>query len=114
MDLRKAFSLDPLRYPLHLVREVVSYLHSHLQRYVLMVDPSVAYADYSPFRNGVKDGVFLTNSDGSIYKGVTWPGVSVFPDWFAPKVQEYWNSLFSSFFDKDKGIDIDALWIDMN
>lgn len=114
MDLRKVFTLDPLRYPLHLVREVVSYLHSHDQHYIVMVDPAVAYADYPPFEKGVQDGVFLTDANGSVYQGVVWPGVTAFPDWFALKTQEYWNDQFSSFFDPDNGVDIDALWIDMN
>jgi alpha-glucosidase len=43
-----------------------------------------------------------------------WPGVAVFPDWFHSNTQQYWNSEFSSFFNADTGVDIDALWIDMN
>lgn len=49
--------------------------------------------------------------NGSIFQGVVWPGVTAFPDWFHPKTQEYWNNEFLSFFDKDTGVDIDALWI---
>lgn len=52
--------------------------------------------------------------NGSIYQGVVWPGVTAFPDWFHPKIQEYWNDEFLSFFDAETGVDIDALWIDMN
>ena len=114
MDLRKVFTLDPLRYPLHLVRDVVSYLHRHNQHYILMVDPAVAYTDYPPFEEGVQDSIFLTNSNGSVYQGVVWPGITAFPDWFAPKLQEYWNNQFSKFFSAENGVDIDALWIDMN
>lgn len=108
------FTLDPLRYPLELVREVVSYLHSHEQHYIVMVDPAVAYDNYAAFNDGVQDGVFLNNANGSVYQGVVWPGVVAFPDWFAPKTQDYWNGQFATFFDADKGVDIDALWIDMN
>ncbi|KAH8690012.1 putative alpha-glucosidase [Talaromyces proteolyticus] len=114
MDLRKVFTLDPLRYPLHLVREVVSYLHDHNQHYIVMVDPAVSYSDYPAFNDGVKDDAFLTTSNGSVYQGVVWPGIAAFPDWFAPKTQDYWNGQFSSFFSADTGVDIDALWIDMN
>ncbi|KAJ5715258.1 alpha-glucosidase, partial [Penicillium malachiteum] len=113
MNLRKVFTLDPIRYPLDLVREVVTYLHSHNQHYIVMVDPAVAYADYPPFTDGVQDGAFLTQN-GSVYQGVVWPGVTAFPDWFAPQTQSYWNNQFSTFFDADTGVDIDALWIDMN
>ena len=58
--------------------------------------------------------VFLKNSDGSLYKGKVWPGDTVFPDWFHENTQSYWNNEFVSFFDPSTGVDIDALWIDMN
>jgi len=112
MYLRRVFSLDPDRYPLHLVRELVDTLHANNQHYIVMVDPAVAYQDYPPFNNG-KDS-FLKTENGSIYKGVVWPGVTAFPDWFNPSTQPYWNGEFSSFFSADDGVDIDALWIDMN
>jgi alpha-glucosidase len=40
--------------------------------------------------------------------------VTAFPDWFHPDTQEYWNDEFGSFFNPDTGLDISALWIDMN
>lgn len=40
--------------------------------------------------------------------------MTAFPDWFAPGTQEYWNYEFDTFFSAKSGIDIDALWIDMN
>ena len=46
--------------------------------------------------------------------GVVWPGITAFPDWFNPATQGYWNGEFSSFFSPTDGVDIDALWIDMN
>ena len=49
-----------------------------------------------------------------ISTGAVWPGVTVYPDWFNPATQDYWNNEFSTFFSKDNGIDIDGLWIDMN
>jgi alpha-glucosidase len=40
--------------------------------------------------------------------------VTAYPDWFHNKTQAYWNSQFGSFFNESTGVDIDALWIDMN
>lgn len=114
MYLRQVFSLDPLRYNKTLVRELVNYLHSHQQEYVVMVDPAVAYKDYSPFNAGAKAGAFLKNSNGSVYQGVVWPGLAAFPDWFDAKTQDYWTQQFAEFFDAKSGVDIDQLWIDMN
>lgn len=114
MYLRRVFSLDPDRFPLNLMRELVSTLHAREQHYIVMVDPAVAYQDYPPFNDAVQQNAFLKTSNGSVYKGVVWPGVTAFPDWFASSTQDYWTSQFASFFSADSGVDIDALWIDMN
>ncbi|KAK2600207.1 hypothetical protein QQS21_005081 [Conoideocrella luteorostrata] len=114
MDRRRVFSVDPERYPLHKMRELVSHLHDHDQHYVVMVDPAVAYQDYEPLHKGIEDDIFLKRSNGSVWIGVVWPGVTVFPDWFSKNIEKYWNGMFNSFFNKDTGVDIDALWIDMN
>lgn len=114
MHLRWVFTLDEYRFPLALMRELVSTLHARDQHYVVMVDPAVAYENYDAFNNGAAADAFMVSANGSIYKGVVWPGVTAFPDWFHPNTQDYWNSEFLSFFDADSGVDIDALWIDMN
>jgi alpha-glucosidase len=36
------FTLDPERFPLEKMRELVTYLHNHNQRYIVMVDPAVS------------------------------------------------------------------------
>jgi alpha-glucosidase len=45
---------------------------------------------------------------------VVWPGPVVFPDWFNPSVQSFWNEEFKIFFNPQTGFDIDGVWIDMN
>ena len=70
MDARKVFTLDPLRFPLEKVRELVDYLHAHDQHYIVMVDPATAYQDYDAFNKGVEQGIFMKTSNGSIYKGI--------------------------------------------
>ncbi len=97
-----------------MMRQLVDQLHAADQHYVVMVDPAVAYQDYPPFNRGVEDDVFLLRENGSVWKGVVWPGVTAFPDWFAPNVSNYWNNEFAEFFSPEAGVDIDALWIDMN
>lgn len=113
MYLRRVFTLDPARFPLKLMRELVSTLHSRQQHYIVMVDPAVAYQDYPAFNDGKDDGIFMMK-EGEIYKGVVWPGVTAFPDWFHPETQNYWTGEFAEFFNASEGVDIDALWIDMN
>ncbi|GAB1217898.1 hypothetical protein ATERTT37_007141 [Aspergillus terreus] len=114
MNARKVFTLDPERFPLPKMRELVDYLHKHDQKYIVMVDPAVSAVDNEAYEHGVDQGIFLQQQNGSLYKGAVWPGVTVYPDWFHPDIQEYWNSEFSAFFSADDGVDIDGLWIDMN
>ena len=42
MDARRVFTLDPERFPLEKMRELVNYLHRHHQHYIVMVDPAVS------------------------------------------------------------------------
>lgn len=115
MDGRATFTLDEERFPLEQVRQLVDYLHDNDQHYIMMVNPSAAYRDGSEtIARGIDDNVYLKNDNGSVYLGVVWPGVTVFPDWFAENATHYWNREFDLYFDKETGVDIDGIWIDMN
>ncbi|KAI1303421.1 glycoside hydrolase family 31 protein [Xylaria venustula] len=115
MYRRRTFSLDPERFPLQTMRDLVDYLHSHDQHYVMMVDPDIAYQDFpGSLQRGIEDNVFLLRANGSVWKGVVWPGVVAFPDWFSENITKFWNNEIGTFFNKDTGVDIDALWIDLN
>lgn len=115
MDRRRVFTVDPDRFPISKMRAINGYLHARNQKEIVMVDPGVAYVkDYATFNRGAADDVWLKRSNGSYWLGVVWPGVVVYPDWFAANIQKYWNNEFSSFFSPDSGVDIDGLWIDMN
>ena len=120
MYLRRVFTLDPDRFNIEKERDLVSYLHERQQHYIVMVDPAVAWQPnaseigHETYQSGVDAGVFLQRDNGTEYRGVVWPGVTVFPDWFKPATQDYWDNQFMQFFDADEGVDIDALWIDMN
>ncbi|KIJ56461.1 glycoside hydrolase family 31 protein [Sphaerobolus stellatus SS14] len=117
MDRRRTFTNDPEYFPTERLREIISYLHSHSQHYIMMVDPAVAYLEnqsYGPFDRGLEADIFLKNPNGTIYKGLVWPGVTAFPDWFNPKIQDFWTGEFQRFFDPGTGFDIDGVWLDMN
>ncbi|KAI8974202.1 alpha-glucosidase [Trametes punicea] len=118
MYKRRIFTVDSDYFPLDRMREIVDYLHSHDQHYVLMTDPAVAYLPgegYGPFDRGTAADVWLkAANDSSPFLGAVWPGVTVFPDWFNSKTQDYWTNEFKMFYNPDTGIDIDGAWIDMN
>lgn len=112
---RYIMTTDPDRFPIPRVRDIVNYLHEHDQHYIVMVDPAVAYQEqkydqleYTTFTTARDEGLFVYKN-GSIFRGVVWPGVTAFPDWFHPDTQEYWDNEFLNFFDADTGVDIDAL-----
>ncbi|KAI4598086.1 hypothetical protein KJ359_003895 [Pestalotiopsis sp. 9143b] len=115
MYRRRVFSLDPDRFPLTMMRELVDHLHANDQHYIVMVDPAVAYQDFpGTLQRGIDDNVFLLRENGSVWKGVVWPGVTAFPDWFSVNVTSFWNGEFADFFSPETGVDISGLWIDMN
>ncbi|KAL4994315.1 Alpha/beta-glucosidase agdC [Aspergillus recurvatus] len=114
MDRRKVFTLDQERFPLNTVRALVHYLHQRDQHYIVMVDPAVAHYENGAFTRGLERDVFMRRPDGSLYEGAVWPGATVFPDWYHPNTSDYWINEFALFFDAETGVDIDALWIDMN
>jgi alpha-glucosidase len=114
MYSRWIFTLDPDRFPLTKMREIVDLLHERDQKYIMMIDPAVAYQPYAAFQRGVDMNIFLKEANGSIAKGVVWPGVTAFPDWFHPNTSAYWSGEFESFFSPETGVDIDGSWIDMN
>ncbi|SRR6266536_5407 len=95
------------------MQAINDYLHKHNQKQIVMVDPAVAYTQYPPYERGAQDDIWLKRDNGSYWLGVVWPGVTVFPDWFNTKIQDYWNNEFNIFFAPD-GVNIDGLWIDMN
>jgi alpha-glucosidase len=113
MDKFKVFTLGET-FKLEDMRAFIDKLHANDQHYIVMVDPAVAAQNYSAYNNGLDADIFLKNADGSVYTGEVWPGVTAFPDWFHSNVQSYWDNEFAKFFDAETGIDIDALWIDMN
>ncbi|KEY74941.1 hypothetical protein S7711_01290 [Stachybotrys chartarum IBT 7711] len=115
MERRRVFTLDPERYPINLVNDLVDTIHARDQHYIVMVDPAVYYSMPNPALDaGLRYDAFIKDLNGSVYAGVVWPGPSYFPDWFHPNTQEYWTEQFVEFFDGTNGPDIDALWIDMN
>ncbi|KAF2465606.1 alpha-glucosidase precursor [Lindgomyces ingoldianus] len=115
MNLRQDFTLDPERFPLQKMRELVATLHSRDQRYVLIQDPGIhANMSYATYARGLDRDVFLKNADGSPYLGVQWPGVVAWPDWFAPNTKSWWTDEIMRIFNPETGVDIDGIWVDMN
>ncbi|KAF8267580.1 alpha-glucosidase [Lactarius quietus] len=113
----RIFTMDPQYFPPDRMREIIDYLHKYNQRYIMMTDPAIGYLPgqgYGTYDRGTELDVWLKAANGSSSLGVVWPGVTVYPDWFHPKVGQFWTGEFESFYDPEAGFDIDGAWIDMN
>lgn len=115
MDVRQDFTTDPENFAVPMMRELVSTLHQRDQRYIVILDPGIhAVDELTSYRNGNEKNVFLKGADGSNILGRQWPGAVAWPDWFAPNTQQWWTDEIANTFNKDTGVDIDGIWVDMN
>jgi alpha-glucosidase len=75
MDQFKDFTLDPKNFPEKDMQAFVHDLHKKDQHYVLILDPAIKVEQgYEPYEEGVRDGLFIKNPDGSVFVGKVWPG----------------------------------------
>ncbi|XP_041362596.1 lysosomal alpha-glucosidase-like [Gigantopelta aegis] len=95
--------------------DIVRDLHSHDQKYVIIVDPGISNTQtpgsYPPYDDGLKQDVFVKTYNGSNLVGKVWPGDTVFPDFFHPKAADWWYRHANTFHNT---LPFDGLWTDMN
>lgn len=119
MDSYKDFTSDPHRYPQAEFKNFLDGLHENNQHYVPIVDAAIYYPNptnatdnnYLTFHEGMDQDVFLKNPDGTTYIGAVWPGYTVFPDFLAENISQYWSDQFSKW---HKDVPFDGIWLDMN
>ncbi|GHJ90126.1 hypothetical protein NliqN6_6528 [Naganishia liquefaciens] len=109
------FDFDPAFAPDEF-KAFVDYLKSQNQHYVPIIDAafSTTYNDsdiYETYTRGKELDVWLKNPDGSEYRGRVWPGVTVFPDFSAPNIDQFWYEAFNNF---SQAIGAVSAWLDMN
>ena len=114
VDLRRTWTLDPQRFPLHKEQELVTYLHERNMSYIMMVDPPVALNDSASYENGLQRDVYLKHQNGSVFVAAMWPGATSWVDWLHPNAQDFWDGEMMSFFNAETGVNVDGIWIDMN
>ncbi|XP_029649556.1 lysosomal alpha-glucosidase-like [Octopus sinensis] len=114
MYKERDFTLDPQNFGNQsaLVKEI----HSRGMKYIILIDPGI-YAGpsekpYIPFQLGKKMDIFVKDSTGKENLiGKVWPGITAFPDFTHPRINQYWQQLIGNF---HKLIPFDGLWLDMN
>jgi len=106
MHDRQIFSNDVQYFPTPRVREIIKHLHDNQQQYIVMVDPAVSVRENpenGAYFRGREADIFVKDADGTDFRGVVWPGVTVYPDWFHKRTQSYWTNEFKNFFDAKSG-----------
>ncbi len=78
---------------------------------ITIIDPGVKLdPGYFVYDEGVEQGHFARNPDGTIYEGAVWPGPSVFPDFTQEKTRLWWGEKVKLMTDAG----IRGIWNDMN
>ncbi|KAM4603471.1 lysosomal alpha-glucosidase isoform 2-T3 [Polymixia lowei] len=105
------FTFDPTSFST--LPDLVKDLHTHDQRYVMILDPGISstQAEYWPYDEGLRRGVFINDSDGNTLIGKVWPGLTAYPDFSDHVTHEWWYDNLKRFHEK---VPFDGLWIDMN
>ena len=78
---------------------------------ITIIDPGVKLdPGYFVYDEGVEQGYFAKNPDGSIYEGAVWPGPAVFPDFTREETRAWWGDKVKIMTDAG----IRGIWNDMN
>jgi len=113
MDGFRDFTLDQKNFDLPQMQALVTKLHDAGQRWVPIIDPGIKVdPGYPAYDIGIREDIFLKDTDGKRYIGKVWPGAVHFPDWFHPRAQDYWTEQLRQF--HDTLVPFDGIWIDMN
>jgi alpha-glucosidase len=109
LDRRRVFTVDPRRYPgLGRFADELAKDDRHL---VAIVDPAIPRRRTFPiYTDGLAADAFCRDARGRVAWGVVWPGVTVYPDFTAPRAREWWGRLHDGYL----GLGVDGFWNDMN
>lgn len=80
-------------------------------RVVTIIDPGLKVdPDYPVYREGIEQGYFIRNVDGTLFEGWAWPGKTVWADFARVDVQDWWGAQHRVLLDAG----VAGIWIDMN
>lgn len=105
----RVFTFDDQRFARP--KELTDSLAEKNVKAVTIIDPGVkAEPGYFMYDEGVRDGHFAKNPDGSIYEGTVWPGTTAFPDFTRKATRDWWAAKIKLLTDAG----IRGIWNDMN
>jgi alpha-glucosidase len=106
------FTWDPDRFPDP--KGLIARLGDQGVRVVTIIDPGVKAElgqGYRAADDGVAQGVFLTNPDGSLLEAYCWPDAAFFPDFTRAEVRRWWGEQHR---ESHLKTGVAGIWNDMN
>ncbi len=109
MNGKRVFTWDKKNFPNP--DEMIKKLAIKNIHVVTIVDPGVKKENnFKIYNEGVDKDLFCKMSNGEIYYGEVWPGVTAFPDYFKEETREWWAGLVASMLRSG----VSGIWNDMN
>lgn len=109
MERYKDFTVDAQRFPRF--ADFAAEMKAQGIRLVPIIDAGVKIEDgYDVYEEGVKNGYFCTNQDGTPFVAGVWPGRVHFPDMLNPEARAWFGSQYKVLLDQG----IEGFWNDMN
>jgi len=109
MEAYKVFTFDGEKFPNP--KALIARLKEKGFKVVVILDPGIKTEEsYSPFREGLEQGLFVNYPDGKTYEAQVWPGWCAFPDFTKPATRSWWEEKMA--FYTEAGVD--GFWTDMN
>ena len=109
MEAYKVFTFDGEKFPNP--KALIARLKEKGFKVVVILDPGIKTEEsYSPFREGLEQGLFVNYPDGKTYEAQVWPGWCAFPDFTNPATRSWWEEKMA--FYTEAGVD--GFWTDMN
>ena len=114
MDKHNDFTFDKIKFKE--LPEFVKNLHDEGMHYVPLIDAGIsgteAKGSYIPYDEGVRQGIFVKDSNGLPFHGKVWNlNSTVWPDFTNPKTQEYYLKMMK---DTHQSFEFDGAWIVSN
>ena len=109
MERYKDFTVDAQRFPRF--ADFAAEMKAQGIHLVPIIDAGVKIEDgYDVYEEGVKNGYFCTNQDGTPFVAGVWPGRVHFPDMLNPEARAWFGSQYKVLLDQG----IEGFWNDMN
>ena len=109
MERYKDFTVDAQRFPRF--ADFAAEMKAQGIHLVPIIDAAVKVEEgYDVYEEGVKNGYFCTNQDGTPFVAGVWPGRVHFPDMLNPEARAWFGSQYKVLLDQG----IEGFWNDMN